>query len=113
MMNHRSAVAFWRRVVCGSAVLALTALVYGAILHVVLFWSHDFLNKYEGVEPAVFYFLSQATAEGVRATLPRIGGAWNRFAAGRASSRKHASGNDPATAGREEFLTLIAEIPIE
>jgi len=88
-------------------------LVYRAVLQVVLFWFHDFLNKYKFVEPAVFYFVSQATTEGVRAALPRIGGAWTRFAAGRAGSRKHASGNNPATAGREEFLTLIAEIPTE
>ena len=67
------AVGFWRRLGGGLVVLTLTALVRGVLIHFILLWFDRVLMRDKGIEPAVFYFVSQATAECIKATPLCIG----------------------------------------
>jgi hypothetical protein len=46
--------------------LFFTAFVYGFTTHVILLGFESSLTRYKGVEPAVFYFFSQAISECIR-----------------------------------------------
>jgi hypothetical protein len=90
-------------------------LVYGVVHHYFLSWCDTIFAQSKEVEPAVYYFLSRATAECVRATLLCVGidwptyRSWIRPASKQFDIRDIPGRNDSKATGSEEFEVLMKE----